>query len=238
MVGPSFRFFDERVERLSGSFGDFGESLDGVIEELEFRREELGAGFEQLRATLLRRFEDIGLNQIFTDALQSRIREATPDELEALEEELSKVAVGDQTLTEALGTSYDIGSLESNLGELSPSGFRELLNQLTTIAEAEGSGGAGRDTRITSQVQRTITEFQANELLAYQQEQVMQLRKIGSYLQAQMQSAGGSMDASSIASITKSTSEVNTLNIDTINAEGMSAQEIAEKLEEAFRMAN
>jgi hypothetical protein len=46
------------------------------------------------------------------------------------------------------------------------------------------------------------------------------------------------MDASSIASITKSTSEVNTLNIDTINAEGMSAQEIAEKLEEAFRMAN
>jgi len=235
VVGEDFDFFDERVQAIDDNFGDFGESLEGVIEELNFRREELGASFEQLRSTLLGRLEDLGLGDSgFKSALNNAIADATPDELGSLEKELSKVVAGDQTLNEAIDTTFNLPTLEEGLGELSPEDFRKFLDQLETISGV--GSGSGRGTRTTTQVQRTITEFQANQLLTFQQEQVFELRRITSILQSGL---GVPDSAANLApSNAGGGSGGDTYNVQMDITSDMSSDEVARKLETAFQQMN
>jgi TP901 family phage tail tape measure protein len=231
--GDSFETFDQLLSRLQERFGEFGNSMAGVSEEIRFRREQIGQSFDQLRGVLSGRIEDVGLSGDFAGQLSERIAGSSQEELDELRQNLAEALAGDRGLG-FLGPEFGRASLQEELGDVTPEEFRTLIQQLGSLSEM-GSGGGDRDTNITSQVQNTITEFQANELLAYQQGQLLELRKITSVLQE-------GLNVSSVPSASELQSAASgggdTYNVQMDITSDMGPEEIAQKMEQAFQQFN
>jgi TP901 family phage tail tape measure protein len=168
-----------RLAEIEEQFAQFSDTMSGVIEELNFRRQELGATFEQLRSTLTDRLPDLGFSEeligrkapkSFTEILQSRIEEASRGDLEEIRQKLAESLAGDRDLS-FLWQELEGVSVDELLGDVTPSQFEDFLDQLGTITDVGGDEGE-TDFSTSATVQRTITEHQANQLLAFQRELV------------------------------------------------------------------
>jgi gas vesicle protein len=169
-----------RLAEIEEQFAQFSDTMSGVIEELNFRRQELGASFEQLRSVLTDRLPDLGFSEeligrkapkSFTEILQSRMEEASRGELEDLRQKLAESLAGDRDLS-FLWQELEGVSVDELLGDITPSQFEDFLDQLETVAGVGGGDEGETDFSTSATVQRTITEHQANQLLSYQQELV------------------------------------------------------------------
>lgn len=244
---------EKTITRLSEKFGQFGESLDGIVEQMRFARNELGAGPEGLRDIFLNRIEEAGFEDPLTDYLRGRVESLDIEDEDAVKgflDELRRRATGQSEFgipagEDAAGNPTYTSLLEA-LGEASPGGFQSLIDAFSS-AFLDGGGGAdsGPDTRITSQVQRTITETQASQWATYLQEQMHTQRSIESHVAAirsiLAQETGIAPDASTLTQLASSTGEspaTGQVEASVYVTAEMSAQEIAEKMEEAFQQFN
>jgi len=236
VLGDDFQDFSTRLERLRGQFGEFGDSVEGIVAEIRLRKDELGQSFTDLRSTLSSRVDDLfDQESIFYRELSDKIEGASQSELGGLVDNLRSVIVGDKALDEVFtGNFFDGATLEQVLGDVSPSQFSDLLDTIDGLSEMEegAGGGSGRDVRTTTQVSRTINEFQANQLLTFQQEQVFSLRRIEAVLRSGLSvpdSVGqvGAGDASTVYNV----------NIDTIEGDA-STESVARQLEQELQESN
>jgi hypothetical protein len=179
------------MDKLLNQFGRFGDSLDGLIKEIELRAGMLGQGIDEIRSVLVDRLGDVGFDDPLTDALTGAIEGLNLDDEKAVRsflDNLTKAFIGEGDLS-FLGLDQELTDL---LGEASPAEFEELLNTLRE--NFLGGGGESEGGFSTSaQVQRTITEFQANELLAFQREITELGRQQRDLLAAIVEGVGGEM---------------------------------------------
>jgi hypothetical protein len=169
--GDDFLGIQERLAEIEEQFAQFSDTFSGVIEELNFRRQELGASFEQLRSTLTDRLPDLGFGGALDEILQKRIEDASRDELEDLRQKLAESLAGDRDLSFLYHRLSGV-SVDELLGDVTPSQFEDFLDQLETVAGVGGDQQGEQQFSTQAAVQRTITEHQANQLLSYQQELV------------------------------------------------------------------
>ena len=197
-IGEDFRGIGDILSQLQEDLGTFGSSISGVIEELDYRRETLGASFEQLRSTLTDRLPDLGFSEeligrkapkSFTEILQSRMEEASRGDLEELRQKLAESLVGDRDLS-FLWQELEGVSVDEVLGDVTPSQFEDFLDQLGTITDVGGDEGE-TDFSTQAAISRTITEHDANQLLAFQREQVQLSRTQRDLLSRILASLGG-----------------------------------------------
>jgi len=168
--GDDFLGIQERLAEIEEQFAQFSDTFSGVIEELNFRRQELGASFEQLRSVLSDRMGDLGFGGTLDEILQQRIKDASRSELEDLRLKLAESLAGDRDLS-FLYHRLEGVNVSDLLGDVTPSQFEDFLDQLGTISDVS-QDESETDFSTSATVQRTITEHQANQLLSYQQELV------------------------------------------------------------------
>jgi DNA repair exonuclease SbcCD ATPase subunit len=187
-----------RLAEIEEQFAQFSDTMSGVIEELNFRRQELGSSFEQLRSTLTDRLPDLGFAEnligqkapkTFAEILQSRMEEATRGDLEEIRQKLAESLAGDRDLS-FLWQELEGVSVDELLGGVTPSQFEDFLDQLETITEVSRDE-SDTDFSTSATVQRTITEHQANQLLAFQRELVQLSRTQRDLLSTILASLGG-----------------------------------------------
>jgi len=178
---------------LEQNFGKLGTSLDGLIKEIELRRTELGQGRDAIRSVIVDRLGDVGFDDPLTEGLRTAIEELDLSDESAVESFLNG-------LTEAIIGSGDLSflgidqELPDLLGEASPAEFEEFVATLReNLLGEEGAGADGDDFTTSAQIQRTITELQANELLSFQRELVQLGRSQRDLLAAIVEGVGGDL---------------------------------------------
>lgn len=177
-LGEDFRPLQDILAELEDGLGTFSDSLSGVIDELGFLRSfgDTGAqdNFQNFIDSLL------DLDEVSGD-LRDRLEEVANLDV-STEEGRSRL----QEIITAIATGLQSGELA--LGGLSASEVEELLDSLQSFAEEGGSGASDTpERRRQTQIQRTITEIQANELIAIETEQLFALRGI-------LQALGGDVE--------------------------------------------
>ena len=202
------------IEELNDAFGQFGESVRGLAEELSAREELLGATEDQLLQIVQDAFEqadddgdddsddgrdrsrgggveDAIENLGFSDELGQRISEmladvdlSDPETVTNFVESLSQFLL-DQN-PGAIGLE---GEFEDLLGEGTPGELRDFIDLISQQFGEDGSGSEGFSTQAS--VSRTITEHQANQLLSFQREIVQLGRTQRDLLSAILTSLGG-----------------------------------------------
>jgi len=177
--GDDFLGIQERLSQIEEQFAQFSDTFSGVIEELNFRRQELGATFEQLRGVLTDRLPDLGFSdeligqkapKTFAEILESRMEDASRGGVEEIRQKLAESLAGDRDLS-FLWQELEGVSVDELLGDVTPSQFEDFLDQLETITDVSPDESE-TDFSTSATVQRTITEHQANQLLAFQRELV------------------------------------------------------------------
>jgi methyl-accepting chemotaxis protein len=188
-----------RLAEIEEQFAQFSDTFSGVIEELDFRRQELGATFEQLRSVLTDRLPDLGFSEeligrkapkSFAEILQSRMEEASRGDLEEIRQKLAESLAGDRDLSFLWQELEDV-SVDELLGDVTPSQFEDFLDQLETVAGVGGGDESETDFSTQAAISRTITEHQANDLLAFQREQVQLSRTQRDLLSTILAALGG-----------------------------------------------
>jgi len=129
----------------------------------------------------------------------------------------------------SLGLDQTFSELVNAEDALTEGNLSSLLSQLQSLA---GGARSDRATRVRSQVTRTITELQANQLLAFQQEQVFSLRNIEAVLRS-----GLSVPDSIGATSGGNGGTVYNVNIDTIEGDA-DAESVVRKLEQELQQSN
>lgn len=177
------------ISELEASFGAFGDSVQGIIAELRTRRDLLGEEAGTLLDVLVQRISDTNfsdpLKQVLTDLL-SDVDLSDEQSVKALVEQLTQLLITQDPST--LGLEGDLADV---LGDAAPEDLRTLIESIDQFFG--GGGGDSGSEQFTTQaaVSRTITEFQANELLAFQQELVQIGRRHGDLLTGILQTLGG-----------------------------------------------
>jgi len=178
-VGKDFEPVDEILSRLEEGLGQFADSLEGFITQFETMQEFGGAGQEQAFSDLISNLVDM---EDTTGSLEEMLASLSDVDI-TTEEGREQVRSVAEELTQMLAE----GSI--NLEEMSAKKIQKIIETLTSAADASGGGGGPEETRRRqTQVQRTITEIQANELIAIEMEQLFVLRGI-------LQSLGGEVDS-------------------------------------------
>jgi len=192
---------------LEGAFGEFGDSVQGLAEEIQARQELLGAGEQEILSIIQEavavpedesgdgrreRGSDAVSRLDFSDALSERIGELLAEvdledqeSVESFVEQLSSFLIEQEP--SALGLE---GSFESLLGGASPSDLRDFIE----LFQQQFGGEGGEEGFTTSaSISRTITEHQANQLLSFQRELVMLNRRQRSVLEDMLLEMGGTL---------------------------------------------
>jgi TP901 family phage tail tape measure protein len=194
--GDRFEGLINLVDEITSEFGQFGESLSGLIRELETRRDALGQSAEELRSVLTDRLGDVGLDEELTSALTSRISELDLSEEGAVDDLITKLTeafVGDRNLS-FLGFGEDV-ELTDLLGDVTPDEFEEFISVLEESLTA-GEGSTEGDFTTQAAKARIITEHQANEVVSFLQELVQLSRTQRDLLSNILTSMGGELPES------------------------------------------
>jgi hypothetical protein len=201
---------ESRFREAEDLYGQFGNSIQGLIEEIQFRREQMGQSFDELSDVIVNRLSDTqfsdrfkeGLSEILgnidlsdqsvmdrlVNALSTILIEddRTSDAAQEAEETLKELLPEDADLTQAMDMFAPL------VGDASPEEYRRLLEFLQGLPEQAGSGEeAGSDFTASTAVDQTITEFQANRLLAYQQNLLAEGRTHTQLLRSIASAVGG-----------------------------------------------
>ncbi|WP_103019391.1 phage tail tape measure protein [Salinibacter altiplanensis] len=180
-LGEDFQPLGDVLTELDENLGMFSDSLSGAIGELELMRDFGGTSTEKNFDSFIQGLLDL-------DSVSSDLKE----ELESAADVDVTTEEGRQRLQEiiaAIAASLKSGDLDT--GDLSPNEIEELLDSLQSFAEEGGTGESPEERRRRqTQIQRTITEIQANELIALETEQLFTLRGI-------LQALGGDVETTS-----------------------------------------
>jgi ABC-type transporter Mla subunit MlaD len=187
--GDDFLGIQERLAEIEEQFAQFSDTFSGVIEELNFRRQELGASFEQLRSTLTDRLPDLGFGGALDEILQNRIEDASRGELEELRQKLAESLAGDRDLSFLYHRLSGV-SVDELLGDVTPSQFEDFLDQLGTITDVSPDESETEFSTSAAKA-RVITEHQANEVVSFLQELVQLARTQRDLLSTILASLGG-----------------------------------------------
>ena len=196
--GDDFLGIQERLAEIEEQFAQFSDTFSGVIEELNFRRQELGSSFEQLRSVLTDRLPDLGFSEeligrkapkSFTEILQSRMEEASRGDLEEIRQKLAESLAGDRDLSFLWQELEGIG-VDELLGDVTPSQFEDFLDQLETITDVS-QDESETDFSTSAAKARIITEHQANEVVSFLRELVQLGRTQRDLLSTILASIGG-----------------------------------------------
>ena len=169
VYGPLGRFRDE--------FGLAGESLAGVLRNVSLGADVFGESMEQSAERFLTGL--LGLD--LSDTLREKVEEALTltggertQAMESLAEEITQALTGTRPglYPNPFGDNLTVADLLGD-SELTPDDLRTLVRELLGFSD-EGGG------RYSSsyQIGRSITDIQANELLAWQETQTMWLERI------------------------------------------------------------
>lgn len=189
-----FQSFRDILDELEERLGTFSDSLSGAIEELE----------------LMQRFTDTPRKENFREFLEDVIN------LEGIEGNMRsflRQIMGQDITTEQgrerlreiiqqIARGLAEGTLD--VGGLSPNEVEQLLDVLRDFAEGDGGSPTGDQFTTSAAVSRTITEFQASQLLAFQQELVSEARTHGDLLASILDELGGDSADASLAKAARS----------------------------------
>lgn len=140
-----------RLQEILDSFGDFGESLNGAIAEFEANVQFGGMAVVDALDIFIERLS----------ALNTNIPDEILAELKAIDPTTEE---GQKALDRIIKTLFE--GQEQFMGDLTPQQYTDLLNFLQSQGGA-GSGGSGSNEFTRSvQIARSITEIQANEVVA------------------------------------------------------------------------
>lgn len=176
------------INQLEDAFGSFGDSVQGIIEELRVRRDLLGQEAGTLLDVLTGRLSDVGFSDELTSTLVEMLSDVDLSDGDAVKELVKQLTQLLVQGPQAIGLQ---GSLEDLLGEATPDAFRSLIETIQSMFGGEGGESPGDQFSTQAAVSRTITEFQANELLAFQQELVQLGRRHGDLLAGILSELGG-----------------------------------------------
>lgn len=167
--------------RLQSHFGDFGNSIVGIIKQMNLMQD-AGSSVQDIFDAIAQDFADAGLS-------------------EALIEQIEKAFGEDRSIQDLL-RSILLGRGPIALRETGLSA-NELEQLMQAFGGLQGAGGAGDQgfTR-SQQIARTITEIQANELLAFQDEQVRLQRRIARAVETMAIAGGGGVSVDVTAGMT------------------------------------
>jgi hypothetical protein len=160
--------YAELLDKLAAGVGDFTNDVAGAVEQMRFFTNFMG----EEGTAALQRFTDFLLNNVdgLTPALEAMLKEASALDL-STEEGRNRLA----EIVRIIASSFPqfLGGLDS--GEL-----EQILNELKALAEQTPSPAQGDEPQFTRSVQiaRSITEIQANELIAIQETALFVLRQI------------------------------------------------------------
>jgi TP901 family phage tail tape measure protein len=169
-----FTALNKLISQLQEDFGMFGDSVAGAVEKMQFLQENGLANAQEAFQSFADKLLSLDLSEaIEGEDLGGAGIEGGPGLRELLKEakglDLS-TAEGRERLKEirkAIAEAISEG--EFDFGGLTPDELNKILDTLGT----DFGGEAGEEeTTATSQVDPTITEYQANELLTLQHEQV------------------------------------------------------------------
>jgi len=163
----------DTIEELGADLGMFGDSVAGAVEKMQFLQENGLANAQEAFQSFADKLLSLDLSEeIEGEDLGGAGIEGGPGLRELLKEakglDLS-TAEGRKRLEDirkAIAEAISEGKFD--FGKLTPDELNKILDTLGT----DFGGEAGEETTATSQVDPTITEYQANELLTLQHEQV------------------------------------------------------------------
>jgi ABC-type transporter Mla subunit MlaD len=192
MIGDGFKGLKDILQQVNENLGTFSDSISGAIEELKF----------------MRQFGDTDPMQNFASFMDTVISNATGD-LKKLLQEASSLDISTEEGREQLSTivteiseQLAAGNLD-DLGEIDPNQVENLLSELQSFTKERDGGESDFNTQAS--VSRTITEHQANQLLAFQRELVQLGRTQRDLLSAILTSLGGEPPESAASSQTATT---------------------------------
>lgn len=178
----------EFIERLTGNLGGFSNTVEGAIAKLRFLTEYMG-------------FEAPEAFKAFIDMLIGSV-EGLSDEMKSILDEASGLDIttdeGRTRLNEIIAevaAAIAMGGNTALLGGLSASQLEEILGALQGLASGTGSGGSEYSRSV--QIARSITEIQANEVVALLDEIAFLLGRILGRLGGSATSAGSAYMMSS-----------------------------------------
>ena len=209
-----FEGIESIFERLKDNFGEFGQSLQGLISEIKIRRDQLGESVQSLTDVIVRKLENVGFDAPLTHALEKMLSNLDLKDEQAVQDfldQLTKFFVGDIS-PEEFTSRFRAGrrlteELDELLGDVSPNEFQKFVDMLRSTLT--GAGGQQDEGQFTTQaaISRTITEHDANQLLAFQRELVQLGRTQRDLLSAILASLGGKPPESPPASGSSSASQ-------------------------------
>jgi TP901 family phage tail tape measure protein len=165
----------DTIEELGVDLGMFGDSVAGAVEKMRFLQENGLANAQEAFQSFADKLLSLDLSEAIEGkdlggagieggpGLRELLKEAkgldlsTPEGRKRLEDIRKAIA---QAISEG----------EFDFGKLTPDELNKILDTLGT--DFGGGAGEKEETTATSQVDPTITEYQANELLTLQHEQV------------------------------------------------------------------
>lgn len=159
------------IETIGEDLGGFGASVEGALESLRF--------FSQFLSDDAAEQVDRFVSDLLAlDGVPEELREALTDIGAAdLSTEEGRERVNQ--IIAAVAAAIDSGSFD--FGGLTPSELDDILSTLQGLADGSASqagGGATNDFTRSVQIARTITEIQANELIAIQESSLFRLTSI------------------------------------------------------------
>lgn len=176
------------IDQLTGNLGGFSNTVEGAIAKLRFLTEFMG-------------YEAPEAFRAFIDMLIGSV-EGLSDEMKSILDEASGLDIttdeGRSRLNEIIAevaAAIAMGGNTGLLGGLSASQLEEILGALQGLASGTGSGGSEYSRSV--QIARSITEIQANEVVALLDEIAFLLGRILGRLGGSATSAGSAYMMSS-----------------------------------------
>ncbi len=164
-----FRSVSDIIEQLREGLGEFSDSVSGATDSLDFMQQ---FGDTSTAENFQAFMDQLTSLDSITGNLRDQLEEAAGLDITTTE--------GRQRLQEIIASiSSALSGGELDLGGLSPSEVEDILTSLQDFTEDQGDGSSPEQTRRRqTQVSRTLTETQANELIAIDMEQLFVLRGI------------------------------------------------------------
>ncbi|WP_103030032.1 phage tail tape measure protein [Salinibacter altiplanensis] len=180
-LDEGFEPLGDILSRLGEDLGEFSDNMKGVTEQFRLMQDLGGQGLPAA-------FEDLISNVLDMSEVQGNLRE----QLETLSDIDPTTEEGQEQINQVVEQVMQLmADRDLRLGGLSPDQVEELLETLTSATEGGGGAESPESTRRRqTQIQRTITEIQANELIALETEQLFTLRGI-------LQALGGDVETTS-----------------------------------------
>lgn len=165
------------LDQFADRFGEAGDSIAGVMRNVGLGVDVFGDSMEQSSERFLSGLLGLDLSEVLRERIEAALGLSGAQRtaaMEALAREITAVLLGPRpgTNPNPFGDNLTVSDLIGDT-ELTPDDLRTLVRELLGFSDEDG----GRYST-SYQIGRSITDIQANELLAWQETQTMWLERI------------------------------------------------------------